>query len=132
MAAAKPIVLHVPMRWISDGEPLEPMIERSSRLTPDELHALADRYDPRRSRELREPVSSDLALGVAWGLLPPQAYQLCDMVTDAAARAGMPAPTALRAWEAVADAMTARLFPQLPPRHAEGLTHLWREVVHES
>jgi hypothetical protein len=129
MAAGNRMVLHGGMRWISDGAPLEPMIERSSRLTPEELRALADRYDPRRSRELREPVSSDLALGVAWNLLPPQAYELCDIVTDAADRAGMPAPTALRAWEAVADAMTARLFPSLPPTHTEGLTRLWHEVV---
>jgi hypothetical protein len=121
----------VAMRWITDGAPLEPLIERSSRLTRDELEALADRYDPRRSRELREPVSSDLALGVAWGLLPPQAYELCDIVTDAASRAGMSAPMALRAWEAVADAMTARLFPTLPAERAEALSRLWREVVSE-
>jgi hypothetical protein len=119
------------MRWIGDGAPLEPMIWRSNRLTPAELNALADRYDPRHSRELRRPVSSDLALGVAWGLLPPQAYELCDAVTDAAARAGLPPPSALRAWEAVADAMTARLFPSLPPATAAGLSRLWDEVVDE-
>jgi hypothetical protein len=118
------------MRWISDGAPLEPMIERSSRLTPAELQALADRYDPRASRALRAPVSSDLALGVAWGILPPQAYELCDIVTDAAARAGMPPPIALRAWEAVADAMTARLFPAaFPPGAAAALSRAWAEVV---
>lgn len=131
MAASRRSALHERMRWISDGAPLEPMVERSSRLTPDELHALADRYDPRRSRELREPVSSDLALGVAWGMLPPQAYELCDIVTDAATRAGMPATTALRAWEAVADAMTARLFPRLPPATSDALGRIWREVVRE-
>lgn len=119
------------MRWISDGTPLEPMIWRSARLTPDELRALADRYDPRRSRELRRPVSTDLALGLAWGLLPPQAYELCDAVTDAAARAGLPPPSALRAWEAVADAMTARIFPSLPASHAEGLSRAWDEVVEQ-
>ena len=117
------------MRWIADGARLEPMIERSSRLTADELRALADRYDARRSRELRDPVSSDLAMGVAWNLLPPQAYELCDVVTDLAARAGLPAPSALRAWEAVADAMTARLFPQLSPTIAAALDQLWSDVV---
>ena len=119
------------MRWITDGAPLEPMIERSSRLTADELRALADRYDARRSRELREPVSSDLAMGVAWNLLPAQAYELCDIVTDVATRAGLPAPSALRAWEAVADAMTAHLFPQLPRSNADALTRLWSEVVND-
>jgi hypothetical protein len=119
------------MRWINDGAPLEPMIWRSSRLSPEELLALADRYDPRRSRELRRPVASDLALGIAWDLLPRQAYELCDAVSDAAARAGLPPPSALRAWEAVADAMTAVLFPSLPASHAEGLSRVWSEVVED-
>jgi hypothetical protein len=124
-------VLHGAMRWIGDGEPLEPMIRRASRLSPDELNALANRYDPRRSNELRRPVSRDLALGVAWELLPPEAYALCDAVSDATARAGLPPPAALRAWEAVADAMTARLFPSLPAPHAEALSRAWNEVVEE-
>lgn len=117
------------MRWISDGTPLEPMIERSSRLTRDELQALADRYDPRRSRELREPVASDLGLGVALGLLPRQAIELCDVVTDVATRAGLPPTTTLRVWEAVADAMVARLFPQLPRTSAAELGRLWAEIA---
>jgi hypothetical protein len=117
------------MRWITDGAPLEPLIERSSRLTRDELQALADRYDPRRSRELREPVVTDLGLGIALGLLPRQAFELCDVVTDVATREGLPPLSALRVWEAVADAMVARLFPQLPRSHARELGRLWREVV---
>jgi hypothetical protein len=119
------------MRWITDGAPLDPLIERSSRLTRDELHALADRYDPRRSRVLREPVASDLGLGVALGLLPRQAFELCDVITDVATRSGMSATHALRVWEAVADAMIARLFPQLPPTSARELERLWAEVVSE-
>jgi hypothetical protein len=117
------------MRWISDGAPLEPMIERSSRLTGDELHALAERYDERRSRTLRAPVANDLAFGMAWGMLPRQVSTLCDVVADAALRAHLPSSVALRAWEAVADEMTARLFPQLPATAVEGLRRPWREVV---
>ena len=117
------------MRWISDGAPLEPMIERSSRLTGDELHALADRYDERRSRTLRAPVANDLAFGMAWGMLPPQVSTLADVVADAAHRAKLPSSVAMRAWEAVADEMTARLFPKLPPTAVEGLSRPWREVV---
>lgn len=119
------------MRWINDGAPLERMIERSSRLTPDELRALAQRFDPRRSRELRRPITEDLAFGMAWNLLPPQAYELYDVVTDAAARAGVPEPTAKLAWEAVADAMAARLFPELPPDAAAALRQPWSDVVHD-
>jgi len=129
MAPSEPSALHIGMRWISDGAPLEPMIERSSRLTRDELQALADRYDPGRSRALREPVVTDLGIGVALGLLPRQAFELCDVVTDVATRAGLPATTTLRVWEAIADAMVARLFPQLPRSHAAELGRLWAEVA---
>ncbi|MDQ2674800.1 MAG: hypothetical protein M3Y40_09120 [Chloroflexota bacterium] len=115
------------MRWISDGAPLDPMIERSSRLTGDELHALADRYDASRSRALRAPVAGDLVFGMAWGMLPPQVGTLCDVVAEAARRAQLPSAVALRAWEAVADEMTARLFPQLP--RADELRQPWREVI---
>ena len=115
------------MRWISDGAPLEPMIERSSRLTGDELVALADRYDERRSRTLRAPVARDLAFGMAWDMLPPQVGVLCDVVADAARRAQLPPAVALRAWEAVADEMAVRLFPQLAS--AEALRRPWREVL---
>ena len=117
------------MRWISDGAPLDPMIERSSRLTGDELRALADRYDEGRSRALRAPVAGDLAFGMAWRMLPPQVSALCDVVAEAAHRAQLPPAVAKRAWEAVADEMTARLFPQLPPASAEELSEPWREVV---
>lgn len=130
MAASRRLGPHdTTMRWISDGAPLEPMIERSSRLTGEELHALADRYDERRSRLLRAPIAQDLAFGMAWGMLPPQVGALCDVVADAARRAHLPSPVAMRAWEAVADEMTARLFPQLPPTAAEALRRPWREVV---
>lgn len=105
------------------------MIERSRRLTSDELRALAERFDARRSRELRRPITAELAFGMAWNLLPPQAHELYDVVTDAAARAGVPEPTAKRAWEAVADAMTARLFPELPADEAAALLQAWSEVV---
>jgi hypothetical protein len=115
------------MRWISDGAPLDPMIERSSRLTGEELHALADRYDAGRSHALRAPIARDLAFGMAWGMLPPQVSALCDVVADAARRAQLPSSVALRAWEAVADEMTARLFPQLPS--ADALGQPWRDVV---
>ena len=115
------------MRWITNGAPLEPMIERSSRLTGEELLALADRYDEGRSRTLRAPVAKDLAFGMAWGMLPPQVGALCDVVADAALRAHLPPAVAMRAWAAVADEMTARLFPQLPS--AEALRQPWREVV---
>lgn len=117
------------MRWIRDGAPLDPMIERSDRLTGEELQALADRYDEGRSRLLREPVARDLAFGMAWGMLPPQVGALCDVVADAARRAHLPPAVARRAWEAVADEMTARLFPQLPAAAADGLREPWREVV---
>ena len=115
------------MRWISDGAPIEPMIERSSRLTGEELHALADRYDERRSRTLREPIAGDMAFGMAWDMLPPQVGVLCDVVADAARRAQLPSVVALRAWAAVADEMTVRLFPQLAS--ADALRRPWREVV---
>ncbi len=117
------------MRWISDGAPLEPMIERSSRLTGDELRALAERHDRERSQTLRRSVSRDLAFGMAWDTLPPQVQTLCDMVSEAAMRAGLPGPVAIRAWEAVADAMTARLFPNLPADHIDELERPWREVA---
>ena len=117
------------MRWISDGAPLEPMIERSSRLTGDELVALADRYDPDRSRALRAAVDRDLAFGAAWGMLPPEVDALCEVVTDAAHRAHLPPSVALRAWGAVADAMTARLFPQLPDGAIAELAQPWHDVV---
>lgn len=117
------------MRWISDGAPLDPMIERSSRLTGEELRALADRYDEGRSRAFRAPVANDLAFGMAWRMLPPQVSALCDVVADAARRAQLPPAVAKRAWEAVADEMTARLFPQLPPTAAAGLRQPWREVI---
>jgi hypothetical protein len=117
------------MRWISDGAPLEPMIERSTRLTGEQLHALADRYDADRSQILRAPVTRDLAFGAAWGMLPPELETLCDAVTDAAHRAHLPASVALRAWGAVADAVTARLFPQLPAADIAELTQPWQEIV---
>lgn len=117
------------MRWISDGAPLDPMIERSSRLTGEELHALASRYDERRSRTLRQPVAGDLAFGLAWGMLPTQVGALCDVVADAAHRADVPPAVAMRAWEAVADEMTVRLFPQLPADAAAELGRPWRDVV---
>jgi hypothetical protein len=117
------------MRWISDGAPLEPMIERSSRLTADELHALAERYDEHASRELRAPVARELAFGVAWGMLPPQVGALCDIVTEASLRAGLPGDESMRAWQASADAMTARLFPDLPPNSKKALDRSWRDVV---
>jgi hypothetical protein len=130
MAASKRMAPHGPiMRWISDGAPLEPMIERSSRLTPEELLALANRYDERRSRMLQAPVAGDLAFGLAWDMLPPQVSHLCDVVADAARRADLPSDVALRAWHAVADEMTVRLFPQLPPRAAAELGQPWHEVV---
>ncbi|MEO5986436.1 MAG: hypothetical protein ABIW50_09625 [Candidatus Limnocylindria bacterium] len=117
------------MRWISDGAPLEPMIERSSRLTAEELRALAERYDERVSRELRAPVTRELAFGMAWGLLPPQVGALCDIVTEASLRAGLPTDESMRAWQAVADAMTARLFPGLPPTSIRELRRPWEDVV---
>ncbi|MEO6577657.1 MAG: hypothetical protein ABIO99_02000 [Candidatus Limnocylindria bacterium] len=118
------------MRWISDGSPLEPMIERSTRLTREELLALADRYDERQSRELRAAVASDFAFGMAWGMLPPQVGALCDVVSDASLRAGISSATAVRAWESVADAMTAELFPGLPPASRQALTGAWDDVSH--
>jgi len=117
------------MRWITDGAPLEPMIERSSRLTGDELHALADRYDERRSRTLRAPVANDLAFGLAWGMLPSQVSTLCDVVAEAAHRAHVAPLVAVRAWEAVADEMTARLFPTLSASSVDELGRPWHEVV---
>lgn len=130
MASERATVPHVTaMRWISDGAPLDPMIERSSRLTGDELVALADRYDAGRSHALREPVARDLAFGMAWGMLPPQVGMLCDVVADAARRASVPAPIAMRAWEAVADEMTARLFPHLSAKAATQLGLPWHEVI---
>ena len=115
------------MRWISNGAPLEPMIERSSRLTGEELRALAASYDEARSRSLRAPVSTDLAFGLAWGMLPPQVGALCDVVADAARRAHVPSTVAKRAWEAVADEMTVRLFPSLAPM-ADTLGRPWRQL----
>jgi len=130
MAPSKRLVPNGPtMRWISDGASLEPMIERSFRLTGDELVALAERYDASRSRALRAPVAEDLALGMAWGMLPPQVEALCDVVTDAARRADVPPGVAMRAWEAVADEMTARLFPHLPADAAADLGRPWHDVV---
>ena len=128
MAPSKRLVPHdLLMRWISNGAPLEPMIERSSRLTGEELRALAASYDEARSRTLRAPVSSDLAFGLAWGILPPQVGALCDVVTDAARRAHVPPDVAKRAWEAVADEMTLRLFPALAPT-ADALGRPWRQL----
>lgn len=118
------------MRWISDGSPLEPMIERSTRLTREELLALADRYDEQQSRELRAPVALDIAFGMAWGMLPPQVGTLCDIVTEVSTRAGLSSALALRAWESVADAMTAELFPGLAPASREALTGAWVDVSH--
>ena len=130
MAAGKRMVPDGPaMRWISDGAPLEPMIERSTRLTGDELVALADRYDADRSQALRAQVDRDFAFGMAWDLLPPEVSALCDVVTDAAHRANVSDSVAKRAWEAVADEMTARLFPQLPAASAASLGRPWHEVV---
>ena len=105
------------------------MIERSTRLTGDELAALADRYDEARSHALRSQVDRDFAFGMAWDLLPPEVSALCDVVTDAAQRADVPETVARRAWEAVADEMTARLFPQLPPAAVAQLGRPWHEVV---
>jgi len=133
MVPSRRLVPHGPaMRWISDGASLGPMIERSSRLTGEELVALANRYDASRSRELRAPVAGDLAFGMAWGMLPPQVEALCDVVTDAAQRADVPPVVAMRAWEAVADEMTARLFPQLPPASRRALGEPWHQVVTSS
>ena len=131
MAASERLVPDRPtMRWISDGAPLEPMIERSSRLTGDELVALANRYDPDRSRALRALVDHDLAFAMAWDLLPPEVDALCDVVTDAAQRANVPPAVAMRAWGAVADEMTARLFPELPSSTvAAELGRPWHDVV---
>ena len=130
MAASKRLVPDGPiMRWISDGTPLEPMIERSSRLTGEELNALADRYDEARSRALRAPVARDLAFGAAWGMLPPEVDTLCEVVTDAAPRPQLPAGGALRAWGPVADAIPARLFPQLPAAAVAELGQPWTDVV---
>jgi hypothetical protein len=128
MAASKRLVSNgCAMRWISNGAPLEPMIERSSRLTGEELRALAASYDEARSRALRAPVSTDLAFGLAWGMLPPQVGALCDVVADAARRAHVPSEVAKRAWETVADEMTVRLFPSLAPT-ADALGRPWREL----
>jgi hypothetical protein len=128
MAASKRLVSNGwTMRWISNGAPLEPMIERSSRLTGEELRALAASYDEARSRALRAPVSTDLAFGLAWGMLPPQVGALCDVVADAARRAHVPSEVAKRAWETVADEMTVRLFPSLAPT-ADVLGRPWREL----
>lgn len=129
MAAGKRLAPHSRMRWISDGAPLEPMIERSSRLTAEELHALADRYDERVSRELRAPVTRELAFGMAWGMLPPQVGALCDIVTEAGLRAGLATDEAMRAWQTIADAMTAQLFPGLPPASIQALGRPWEDVV---
>lgn len=130
MAPSKRLVPDGPtMRWISDGATLEPMIERSFRLTGEELAALAERYDASRSRELRAPVADDLAFGMAWSMLPPQVEALCDAVTDAARRADVPPEVGVRAWEAVADKMTVRLFPQLPDAIAAELGRPWHDVV---
>ena len=115
------------MRWISNGAPLEPMIERSSRLTGEELRALAASYDEARSRALRASVSRDLAFALAWGMLPPQVGALCDVVADAARRAHVSSDVAKRAWEAVADEMTVRLFPSLAPT-ADALGRPWRDL----
>lgn len=117
------------MRWISDGASIERMIERSSRLTGDELRALAERYDDQLSHSLRAPVAADLSFGMAWDMLPPQVHGLCDVVADAARRAGLPPPVAMRAWQAIADAMTARLFPDLPAPSIEALDRPWHEVA---
>ncbi len=105
------------------------MIERSSRLTAEELHALADQYDERMSRELRAPVARELAFGMAWGMLPPQVGALCDIVTEAGLRAGLATDESMRAWEAIADAMTARLFPGLPSTSKVALGRTWAHVV---
>ena len=132
VASKRPVPDGLVMRWINDGSPLEPMIERSSRLTGEELVALADRYDEVRSRTLRAPVVRDLAFGAAWNMLPPEVDTLCEVVTDAAHRAHLPSSVALRAWGAVADAMTARLFPQLPAAAAAELVQPWHEVVEQA
>jgi hypothetical protein len=62
-------------------------------------------------------------------MLPGQVSTLCDVVADAAHRADVSPPVAMRAWEAVADEMTARLFPRLPADSASELGRPWHEVV---